>query len=77
MSYPDRETVARVRAEFPPGTRVELVWMDDPQAPPISTKGTVVRVDDIASLCMHWDNGSSLHVAYGVDVVRKIDETEG
>lgn len=73
MGYPDRETVARVRAEYPPGTRVELVWMDDPQAPPIGTKGTVVRVDDIASLCMRWDNGSSLHVAYGEDVVRKID----
>ena len=72
MGYPDRETVARVRAEFPPGTRVELVKMDDLQAPPIGTKGTVLYVDDIASLCMCWDNGSSLHVAYGEDVVRKI-----
>lgn len=73
MGYPDRETVARVRADFPPGTRVELIRMDDTQAPPIGTKGTVMRVDDIASLCMRWDNGSSLHVAYGEDVVRKID----
>lgn len=77
MGYPDRETVARVRAEFPPGTRVELVRMDDPQAPPIGTKGTVLYVDDIASLGMRWDNGSSLHVAYGEDIVRKIDGTEG
>ena len=72
-----RETVARVRTEFPPGTRVELVRMDDPQAPPIGTKGTILYVDDIASLCMRWDNGSSLHVAYGEDVVKKIDGTEG
>ena len=71
-----RETVARVRTEFPPGTRVELVRMDDPQAPPIGTKGTILYVDDIASLCMRWDNGSSLHVAYGEDVVKKIDGTE-
>lgn len=76
MSYPDKKTVSRVQAEFPPGTRVELVQMDDPQAPPIGTKGTVVCVDDIASLCMHWDNGSSLHVAYGEDVVRKLAEKE-
>ena len=76
MGYPDRETVACVRADFPPGTRVELIRMDDPQAPPIGTKGTVMRVDDIASLCMRWDNGSSLHVAYGEDVVRKIGGTE-
>lgn len=72
-----RETVARVRAEFPPGTRVELVKMDDLQAPPIGTKGTVLYVDDIASMCMRWDNGSSLHVAYGEDVVKKINGTEG
>ena len=71
-----RETVARVRAEFLPGTRVELVKMDDLQAPPIGTKGTVLYVDDIASLCMRRDNGSSLHVACGEDVVRKIDGTE-
>ena len=76
MGYPDRETVARVRAEFLPGTRVELVKMDDLQAPPIGTKGTVLYVDDIASRCMRWDNGSSLHVACGEDVVRKIDGTE-
>lgn len=76
MSFPDKKIVARVRAEFPPGTRVELVKMDDPQAPPIGTQGTVLYVDDIASLCMHWDNGSSLHVAYGEDYVKKIDETE-
>lgn len=76
MPYPDKKTVARVRAEFPPGTRVELVQMDDPQAPPIGTKGTVICVDDIASLCMRWDNGSSLHVAYGEDRVQKLTKKE-
>ena len=72
MSYPDRETVARIRAEFPPGTRVELVWMDDPQAPPIGTKGTVRGVDDIGSILVSWDNGCGLNVAYGEDICRKV-----
>lgn len=76
MQFPDRETVVRIRAEYPAGTRVELVKMDDPQAPPIGTKGTVLYVDDIASLCMRWDNGSSLHVAYGEDIVKKVDKAE-
>ena len=76
MLFPDRETVLRVRAEYPAGTRVELVKMDDPQAPPIGTTGTVLYVDDIASLCMRWDNGSSLHVTYGEDIVKKVDKTE-
>ena len=35
----------RLRAEFPTGTRIELVSMDDPQAPPVGTKGTVRLVD--------------------------------
>jgi len=26
---------------------------------------------------MRWDNGSSLHVAYGEDIVKKLGETEG
>lgn len=72
MRFPDRATVARMREKYPAGTRVRLVAMDDPQAPPIGTCGTVVCVDDMASLCVRWDNGSSLSVAYGVDEVTKI-----
>jgi hypothetical protein len=48
--------------------------MDDPQAPPEGTRGTVLAVDDIASLIVAWDNGSSLNVAYGVDQVRILQE---
>ena len=29
MKFPNRETVERVRREYPAGTRVELVRMDD------------------------------------------------
>lgn len=72
MKFPNRETVERIRKEYPVGTVVELVMMDDPQAPPIGTKGTVYGVDDIGSVLVHWENGSSLSVAYGVDVCRKI-----
>ena len=40
----------RIRREYPAGTRVELVRMDDAQAPPVGTKGTVRGVDDIGSI---------------------------
>lgn len=73
MKFPNRETVERVRKEYPAGTRVELVRMDDVQAPPIGTKGTVMGVDDTASVMVAWDNGSSLHVIYGEDACRKLD----
>ncbi len=54
------------------GTRVVLVRMDDPQAPPVGTKGTVRGVDDIGSIMVAWDNGCGLSVAYGEDICRKL-----
>lgn len=73
MRFPNKETVDRIRREYPAGTRVVLVKMDDAQAPPIGTKGTVTGVDDTGSLLMRWDNGSGLNVVYGEDIVRKVD----
>lgn len=69
-----RETVERLRWEYPVGCRVELVQMDDVQDPPIGTKGTVRGVDDIGSIMVRWDNGCGLSVAYGEDMCRRIDE---
>nr|DAP75318.1 MAG TPA: protein of unknown function (DUF4314) [Caudoviricetes sp.]DAZ68242.1 MAG TPA: protein of unknown function (DUF4314) [Caudoviricetes sp.] len=72
MRFPSKEIVEQVRRQYPVGTRVELVEMDDFQAPPIGTKGTVEGVDDTVSLLVAWDNGSRLNVVYGEDEVRKI-----
>ncbi len=72
MRYPSRETTERLRKTYPRGTRVELVEMDDPQAPPRGTKGTVAGVDDAGSIMVDWNNGSGLFVAYGVDIIKKI-----
>lgn len=73
MIFPSREIVERVRKEYPEGCRVELVKMDDVQAPPIGTKGTVRGVDDTASIMVKWDTGSGLNVVYGEDIVKKLD----
>lgn len=72
MKFPSKEIVERIRREYPTGTRVELLQMDDVQAPPIGTKGTVNGVDDTGSLLVSWDNGSHLNVVYGEDIVRKV-----
>ena len=50
MKFPSKDIVEKVRSEYPIGTRVELVKMDDVQAPPVGTKGTVKGVDDTASI---------------------------
>ena len=74
--YPNRQTVERIRREYPAGTRVKLLEMDDCFAPPIGTLGTVIAVDDTASLIMCWDNGSSLNVVFGQDRAVKVTEEE-
>ena len=72
MRFPNDEVLKRLRECYPAGSRVELLEMDDIQAPPIGTKGIVYGVDDTGSLLVHWDNGSGLSVIYGEDIVRKV-----
>lgn len=72
MNIPSRETVNRLRSKYPAGTRIKLISMDDAQAPPIGTLGTVQGVDDMGSIMVHWDNGSTLSLVYGVDSCEKI-----
>ena len=65
--------VESLKKQFPVGSRVELIKMDDKQAPPVGTRGTVKGVDDIGSIMVAWDNGSSLNVIYGEDECRVLD----
>lgn len=65
--------IESLKKEFPVGSRVELIKMDDKQAPPIGIKGTVLGVDDIGSIMVAWDNGSSLNVIYGEDECKVLD----
>lgn len=73
MKFPSKGIVERIRTQYPPGTRVELLKMDDCQAPPVGTCGTVTGVDDTASILVRWDNGCGLNVVYGEDICRKLD----
>jgi hypothetical protein len=70
MRFPNAKELKEMREHYPEGARVELLQMDDLQAPPVGTKGTVVGVDDAGSIMVKWDNGSSLNLAYGKDRCR-------
>ena len=74
MKFPDRDTVEKLRRQYPAGCRVELLKMDDAQAPPVGMKGTVCGVDDTGSVMVRWDNGSGLNVVYGEDRCRRLDD---
>ena len=76
MRFPSKELVESLRKRYPVGCRVELVRMDDPQAPPVGTKGTVRGVDDIGSVMVAWDNDCGLSVAYGEDACKVVSGDE-
>ena len=73
MKTISKEKLAALREQYPKGTRVELVHMDDPYTSlTTGDKGTVRFVDDIGNIHISWDCGSSLGAVYGVDVITKI-----
>ena len=67
-----RDTVERIRREYPVGTRVELISMQDKYTKlAAGEKGTVIGVDDIGTIHVNWDCGSCLGIAYGEDLCKK------
>ena len=69
------EVLKRLREEYPAGTRVELVEMNDPyrEMPP-GLMGTVQMVDDAGGIQINWDNGSTLAAIHGFDKIKKTDK---
>lgn len=57
-------TESRARTK---GARVRLIFMDDVQAPPAGTEGTVQYVDDAGTIHVHWDTGGSLGLVPDAD----------
>ena len=74
MRFPSREQIAALRERYPRGTKVELLGMDDPQAPPTGTMGEVIGVDDAEQLLVRWETGSSLSLIPGVDSFRMAEK---
>ena len=70
MHFPSKEQLAARRERYPRGTRVELLAMDDPQAPPTGAMGEILGVDDAGQLLVRWETGSSLSLIPGVDSFR-------
>lgn len=69
------ETLKALKEQFPKGTRVELIKMDDPHSTlKPGDKGTVAFIDDIGTIHVNWDKGSSLGIIYGEDICRKVKE---
>lgn len=73
-----KETLERLRKQYPTGARVELTHMNDPWNTRLheGCRGTVVAVDDIGTIHVAWDCGSSLGVVYGEDSCKVVTEDD-
>jgi len=70
FNFPSKEIVERLREQYPEGTRVRLLRMNDPYMHKLKVGelGTVRYVDDAGTIWVRWDCGSGLGVAYGEDL---------
>ena len=67
------EELKALREMYRPGTKVELVSMNDPyREMPAGLTGVVRAVDDVGTVHVDWSNGSTLGCVYGVDRIKVI-----
>ena len=75
--FPRKEIVDIVKEQYPKGTRIALVSMDDPYSKlKPGGRGTVDLVDDTGTIFVSWDSGSGLGLVYGEDSCRKLTDEE-
>lgn len=73
----NRRMAESYRQSYPPGTRLELIGMDDPFAPvPAGMRGMVNYVDDQSQIHVKWDNGSGLALIPDTDSFRRLSAKE-
>jgi hypothetical protein len=65
-----------IKSQYPIGTRVRLLSMSGENQMPNGLEGSVDFIDDIGSVFVKWDNGSTLALVIGEDCFEKITEPE-
>jgi len=71
------EMLKQLKEYYTPGTRVMLIRMSDPYTNlRQGDRGTVALVDDIGTIHVNWDCGSTLGVVFDEDECRRLEENE-
>ncbi len=52
--------IQEIKKKYKKGTKIKLIKMYDIQAVPPNTIGIVDHIDDIGTIHINWENGSSL-----------------
>lgn len=69
----DKNEVNKRKVDYPKGTKVVLIRMNDAQAPKVGTKGIVRNVDDAGTIHIYWESGGSLGAIIGEDIVEIVN----
>jgi len=68
MKFSNKSYLAQLRKQYPVGTKIQLISMRDEKYPILpGTIGEVTHIDDLGSIHMKWQNGSSLALIPEVD----------
>lgn len=67
---PPKEILENLRKRYYRGVRLEVFKMDNPEAPPVGTFGTVKTVDNMGNVIVDWDDGNTLSVVPEKDIVK-------
>ena len=75
MNFMKQDEVKRLRRQYPPGTKIKCIHMNDDCHPvPDGTLGTVQFVDDAGTIHVSWGNGSSLGLIPNEDSFIKLGQ---
>ena len=71
------EMLKQLKEYYKSSTRVMLIRMSDPYTNLRNgDRGTVTMVDDIGTIHVNWDRGSTLGIVFGDDECRRIEGNE-
>ena len=73
MKFPNKVYLENLRKQYPIGTKIQLISMRDEKYPILpGTIGVVTHIDDMGSIHLKWQNGSSLAIITEVDSFRVV-----
>ena len=70
----NRKYVDNIKKSYPTGTKIMLIEMYDKQAVPPGTVEKVISVDDLGTIHVAWENGSTPGIVLGFDRFYKINK---
>ena len=74
MQFPSKSYLEQLRRQYPKGTKLQLLSMRNEKYPILpGTIGEVTHIDDLGSIHMKWQNGSSLAIIPEVDSFKVLE----